>query len=102
MARLLTFQQLRAEKGWPHSRQYTTKLVRERKIPSPKKRPGGRRNLWDEGEWDSYVRSFPKATVGLELTTLLVDVLTATDSDEIVSAVHMLNAAIEREGLEPD
>jgi hypothetical protein len=59
MSRKLTFKQLKVEKGWPYSRQYTHRLIREGKIPRPKKRPdGGAINLWDEAEIDAFFATF--------------------------------------------
>jgi hypothetical protein len=62
VARFLTFQQLRSEKGWPHSRQHTHRLAKAGKIPAPRKRPdGGSRNLWIESEWDAFCDTFVSA-----------------------------------------
>lgn len=101
MGRLLTFRQLRTEKGWPHSRQWTGKLVKERKIPAPKKRPGGSINVWDETEWDNFqdtfVRALPQA-IQFALTTALVEALSTTSIDSIVAAIGQLRAVLESEG----
>jgi len=95
-SRLLTFRELKAEKGWPHSRQYTAKLVKDGKIPAPKKRPGGGSiNLWDEGEWDEYQSTFAS---DLTLTAILIDVLAANSVDTIVAGIGKLRTAIEGEG----
>jgi hypothetical protein len=62
MTKLLTFKDLKASKGWPHSRQHTARLVKAGAIPLPKKRPGGGAiNLWDEDEWDRYTATFQSA-----------------------------------------
>jgi hypothetical protein len=101
MGRLLTFRQLRTEKGWPHSRQWTGKLVKEKKIPAPKKRPGGSVNVWDETEWndfqDTFVRALPQP-VQLALTAALTEALSATSIDGIVAAIGQLRTILESEG----
>ena len=101
MGRLLTFRQLRTEKGWPHSRQWTGKLVKERKIPAPKKRPCGSINVWDETEWDNFqntfVRALPQA-IQFALTTALVEALSTTSIGSIVAAIGQLRAVLESEG----
>jgi hypothetical protein len=59
MPRWLTFKDLKTKKNWPYSRQHTKRLVDARKMPRPKKRPGGGLlNLWDEDEWDAYYATF--------------------------------------------
>ena len=63
MGRLLTFRQLQTQKGWPHSRQWTSKLAKQGKIPAPRKRPGGSINgaeIWiglqtDFDLWTSWI-----------------------------------------------
>jgi len=98
-SRLLTFRELKAEKGWPHSRQYTAKLVKDGKIPAPKKRPGGGSvNLWAEDEWDEYYSTF---TTDLTLTAMLIDALSANSIDAIVVGIGKLRTAIEHEGAVP-
>jgi hypothetical protein len=105
VGRLLTFQQLGAVKGWPHSRQWTDKLVKAGKVPPPKKRPGGGSlNLWDEDEWDAYQGTFvpvapPPASVAL--TPALIDALSTDSIDAIVAAIGTMRAAVEREGAAP-
>src|SRR5215471_20144505 len=90
VGRHLTFRQLQTQKGWPHSRQWTGKLVKERKIPAPKKRPGGSINVWDEAEWDAFQHSFVSAfpqSIQFALTNALTEALTASSIDGIVAAV---------------
>jgi hypothetical protein len=95
-SRLLTFRELKAEKGWPHSRQYTAKLVKDGKIPAPRKRPGGGAiNVWIEREWDQFQSTFASDRT---LTAMLIDVLAANSVDAIVAGVAKLRTAIEREG----
>jgi predicted DNA-binding transcriptional regulator AlpA len=56
MARKLTFQQLKTEKGWPYSRQHTHKLVKARRFPPPDKLyEGGLLNVWDEDAVDAHL-----------------------------------------------
>jgi hypothetical protein len=101
VGRLLTFRQLRAEKGWPHSRQWTGKLVKERKIPAPKKRPGGSINVWDETEWDNFQNTFVRAlpqSIQFALNAALVEALSTTSIDSIVAAIGQLRAVLESEG----
>lgn len=106
MGRLLTFHRLGAIKGWPHSRQWTDKLVKAGKVPPPKKRPGGGSlNLWDEDEWDAYQNTFvpvlpPPASVAL--TAALIDALSTDSIDAIVAAIGTMRAALEREGAAAD
>ena len=106
MGRLLTFHQLRTEKGWPHSRQHTERLAKAGKIPPPKKRPGGGLlNLWDEDAWDAFIGTFVSVLpppVCLTLTKALVDALSANSVGEIVAAIDRLRAALEREGAAPN
>jgi hypothetical protein len=106
VGRLLTFNQLKITKGWPHSRQYTNKLVREKRMPPPKKRPGGGAlNLWDEDEWDAYYATFASVLpppICLTLTEALVDALSADSVGGIVAAIDRLRAALEREGAAPN
>ena len=95
-SRLLTFRELKSVKGWPHSRQYTSKLVKDGKIPAPKKRSGGGSiNLWDEGEWDEYQSTF---ATDLTLTAMLINVLAANSDDAIVAGIGKLRTVIEGEG----
>lgn len=101
MGRHLTFRQLQTQKGWPHSRQWTGKLVKERKIPAPKKRPGGSINVWDETEWDNFQNTFVRAlpqSIQLALTTALTEALTTSSIDGIVAAIKQLRAVLESEG----
>src|SRR5262249_40624688 len=99
MSRMLTFRELKTEKGWPHSRQYTNQLVKRGKIPAPKKRPGGGSlNLWLESEWDQYQSKFAS---DLTLATMLANLLSTNSIDVIVAGVGKLRAAIEREGAVP-
>jgi len=98
-SRLLTFRELKSVKGWPHSRQYTSKLVKDGKIPVPKKRPGGGSlNVWSEAEWDAFQNTF---TSDLTLTAMLIVVLTSTTTDTIIAGVERLRTAIEGEGAVP-
>ena len=105
MGRLLTFNQLKIKKGWPHSRQYTNKLVQEKRIPPPKKRPGGgvaqslgrgRVGRVTTPRSPAYFR-LPSAP----LTEALVDALSADSVGGIVAAIDRLRAALEREGAAP-
>jgi len=102
MGRQLTFRQLGTIKGWPHSRQWTDKLVKAKKVPPPKKRPGGGAiNVWDETEWDIYqgtfVSAFPPPAF-LALTAALIDALSTTSIDGILNAIERLRAILEQEG----
>ena len=105
MGRLLTFRQLQTEKGWPHSRQWTGELVKQRKIPAPKKRPSSGtnqvRNVWDEDEWDAFqdtfVRTLPPP-VQFALTAALIKALSTTSIDGIVTAISQLRTVLESEG----
>ena len=103
--RWLTFRQLK-ERGWPHSRQWTDKLVRARKIPGPKKRPGGGTlNLWDEDEWSAFTATFVSthpAPASITLTDCLVDALSTDSVEDIVAAIGQLRTALEREGANPN
>jgi hypothetical protein len=105
VGRLLKFRELKSEKGWPHSRQYTSKLVKAGKIPPPRKRPGGGSlNLWDEDEWDAYQGTFVSVLPPpdcLTLTESLVDALSADSVEGIVAAIKRLRAALGREGGTP-
>jgi hypothetical protein len=102
MGRKLTFRQLRVEKGWPHSRQWTNKLVKKGKMPAPKRRPdGGLLNLWDEDEFDAYYTTFVsayRAPISIALTECLVEALSSSSIDGIVVAINRLRAALESEG----
>jgi len=101
VGRLLTFRQLRTEKGWPHSRQWTGKLVKERKIPAPRKRPGGSINVWDETEWDAFQHSFVSAfplPIQLALTAALIEALASASIDGVMAAVGQMRAVLEQEG----
>jgi predicted DNA-binding transcriptional regulator AlpA len=55
--RLLTFRELRAEKGHPYSRRHTERLVAQGKFPRPIKLGDGRagRTAWDETVYDGYI-----------------------------------------------
>ena len=55
--RLLTFRELRAEKGHPYSRRHTERLIALGKFPRPIKLGDGRagRIAWDETVYDGYV-----------------------------------------------
>jgi len=107
MGRRLTFRQLQAEKGWPHSRQWTSKLAKKGKIPPPEKRPGAgpqATNTWDEDVWDAFTGTFVSAhpqPVGPELTQVLAQALASTSIDAIVTAMTTMRAVIEREGANP-
>jgi hypothetical protein len=105
MGRLLTFRQLQTVKGWPHSRQYTSKLVRDKKIPAPVKRPsGGLLNLWDEEVWDAFTRTFfgsQSQPLSLELTLALADALSTDSIDGVVAAVARMRDALAHEGATP-
>jgi hypothetical protein len=58
MARKLTFQQLKIEKGWPYSRQHTHRLVAAGVFPQPGKLyDGGLLNVWDEDVVDAHMAS---------------------------------------------
>src|SRR5262249_34677296 len=87
VGRKLLFHQLKTEKGWPFSRQYTDELVKAGKIPPPEKRPGaktGSRNFWDEDIWDRFHDAFVSTRprpIWLELTAALVDALSTTSID---------------------
>jgi len=100
--RYLTLHQLQAEKGWPHSRQWTGKLVKKRKIPSPKKRPdGGSLNVWDEDEWDAFQATFVSAfpqSAQVALTTTLIEALSTDSIDGVVAAIAQLRVILEHEG----
>jgi len=102
MGRQLTFRQLGTIKGWPHSRQWTDKLVKAKKVPPPKKRPGGGAiNVWDETEWDIYQGTFVSAFAPpafLALTAALIDALSTTSIDGILNAIERLRAILEQEG----
>jgi hypothetical protein len=101
MGRHLTFKQLRTEKGWPHSRQWTNSLVRAKKIPAPKKRPGGSVNVWDETEWDAYQDTFVRVIpqpIQFALTAALVEAISSTSIDTIVESVGQFRTILEREG----
>jgi len=56
MARKLTFQDLKAQKGWPYSRQHTHRLIKAGLFPAPDKLyPGASLNTWDEDAIDAYL-----------------------------------------------
>jgi predicted DNA-binding transcriptional regulator AlpA len=60
--RLLTFPQLKSEKGIPFSRQYVNELIRRGIFPGSVKTPGGGQvNLWIEEEIDAYIESMRQA-----------------------------------------
>src|SRR5262249_10758131 len=101
MGRLLTFRQLQTQKGWPHSRQWTSKLAKQGKIPAPRKRPGGSINVWDESIWDSFQDSFVSSLpqpAQVALTTTLIEALSTTSIDGVVNAVERLRAILDHEG----
>jgi hypothetical protein len=65
MGRKLTF--LKTEKGWPYSRQHTSRLVKNGKVPPPEKAyPGGLVNIWDEDVFDAFQASNKTDTDGGE------------------------------------
>jgi hypothetical protein len=54
--RALTLKQLKAEKGWPYSRQHTNRLIKADKFLRPfKGTAGGNLNLFWEDEYDAYM-----------------------------------------------
>ena len=80
-------------------------MVKDGKAPPPKKRPGGNTNLWDEDEWiafyDTFTSIYPQPA-SFDLTAALVDALSTTSIDGIVSSISTLRAVLEREGASPN
>jgi hypothetical protein len=54
--RVLTLKQLQ-ENGWlPYGRQHVSRLVKDGKLPAPRKAyPGGRTNVWDADELGAFL-----------------------------------------------
>jgi hypothetical protein len=60
--RALTLKQLKAEKGWPYSRQHTNRLIKADKFLRPfKGTAGGNLNLFWEDEYDAWRSVLPNA-----------------------------------------
>jgi hypothetical protein len=59
--KVYTFKTLKSERGWPYSRQHTTRLVSLGRFPKPKKAPGGALNIWTDEQIDSYYASLPSS-----------------------------------------
>jgi len=55
--RALTFKDLKQERGWPYSRQHTSRLVAAGRFPKPNKAPGGGLNIWFSDQIDAYFAS---------------------------------------------
>ena len=53
--RLLTFKQLKTEKGHPYTREHTRRLVKAGKFPEPIK-VGDNRRAWVEDEYDAHLQ----------------------------------------------
>ena len=55
--KIYSFKAMKAERGWPYSRQHTNRLVKAGRFAKPKKIPGGNLNLWTDEQIDAYYAS---------------------------------------------
>ena len=62
--RILTFEELKAKKGWSFSDDHTRTLWKAGKFPKPFKVPGGNVNLWMESVIDAYLAERAKSGRG--------------------------------------
>jgi predicted DNA-binding transcriptional regulator AlpA len=53
-SRIYTFKDLKPIKGWPYSRQHTTRLINAGRFPKPIKAPGGNLNFWTDEQIETY------------------------------------------------
>lgn len=53
--RVLTFKDLKTQKGWPYTAEHTRRLALEGKVPKPFKTRGIGLNLWLNSEIDAYL-----------------------------------------------